>query len=111
MPTLIRQALKKVSKKKHKEIAKKIKEALVDNNKLGILLENLTVAGYKNSACTLESFQYDVMNYRQFPQSHWRRIRTTDMMKRTNKSIKRRSKVKWNSKLRISIETTSLNTD
>jgi len=34
-----------------------------------------------------------IMNYMQFPKSHWRRIRTTNMMKRTSKEIKRRSKV------------------
>jgi len=33
------------------------------------------------------------MNYMQFLQSHWRRIKTTNMMERTNKEIKRRSRV------------------
>jgi transposase-like protein len=33
------------------------------------------------------------MNYTQFPQSNWKKIRTTNMMERTNKEIKRRSKV------------------
>ena len=33
------------------------------------------------------------MNYMQFPKNHWRRIRTTNIMERTNKEIKRRSKV------------------
>ena len=41
----------------------------------------------------LERFKYDVMNYMQFPQSHWRKIRTTNVMERTNKEIKRRSKI------------------
>jgi putative transposase len=90
---LIRQALKKVPKKKHKEIAEKIKEALVDRQKLQDLIRELDINGYKNAANTLESFQYDVMNYMQFPKNHWRRIRTTNMMERTNKEIKRRSKV------------------
>ena len=48
---------------------------------------------YKSAADTLENFQYDVMNYMQFPERHWRKIRTTNMMERTNKEIKRRSKV------------------
>jgi transposase-like protein len=33
------------------------------------------------------------MNYMQFPKNHWRRIRTTNIMDRTNKGVKRRSKV------------------
>ncbi|AKB78923.1 Mobile element protein [Methanosarcina horonobensis HB-1 = JCM 15518] len=90
---LIRQALKKVPKKKQKEVADKIKEALVDRQKLQELIRELDKMGYKSAADTLESFQYDVMNYMQFPQSHWRRIRTTNIMERTNKEIKRRTKV------------------
>ena len=90
---LIRQALKKVPKKKQKEVAKKIKEALVDRQKLQESIRELNNTGYKSAADTLERFQYDVMNYMQFPQSHWRKIRTTNMMERTNKEIKRRSKV------------------
>ena len=90
---LIRQALKKVPKKKQKEVSEKIKEALVDRQKLQDLIRELDNMGYKSAADTLEHFQYDIMNYMQFPQSHWRRIRTTNMMERTNKEIKRRSRV------------------
>lgn len=90
---LIRQALKKVPKKKQKEVADKIKEALVDRHKYNDLIRELDKMGYKSAADTLERFQYDVMNYMQFPKSHWRRIRTTNIMERTNKEIKRRTKV------------------
>ena len=90
---LTRQVLKKVPKKKQKEVSEKIKEALVDRQKLQDLIRELDNMGYKSAADTLEHFQYDVMNYMQFPQNHWRRIRTTNMMERTNKEIKRRSKV------------------
>jgi len=48
---------------------------------------------YKGAADTLENFQFDIMNYMQFPESHWKKIRTTNMMERTNKELKRRSKV------------------
>jgi transposase-like protein len=74
---LIRQALKKVPKKKQKEVAEKIKEALVDRQKYNDLIRELDKMGYKSAADTLERFQYDVTNYMQFPKSHWRRIRTT----------------------------------
>lgn len=90
---LIRQALKKVPKKKHKEIANKIKEALEDPEKLHDLIRELDERGYKSAADTIESFQFDLMNYMQFPKKHWRRIRTTNMVERTNKELKRRSKV------------------
>ncbi|AGF97756.1 Mobile element protein [Methanosarcina mazei Tuc01] len=80
---LMRQALKKVPKKKQKEVAEKIKEALVDRQKYNDLIRELDSMGYEGAADTLESFQYD----------HWRRIRTTNMMERTNKEVKRRSKV------------------
>jgi putative transposase len=72
-----------------KEAAEKIKEALVDRQKLQELIRELDKMGYKGAADTLKSFQYDIMNYMQFPQSHWRRIRTTNIMKRTNKEIKK----------------------
>ena len=80
-------------KKKQTEVAEKIKEALVDRQKLNDLIRELDSMGYKSAADTLESFQYDVMNYMQFPEKHWRKIRTTNMMERTNKELKRRSKV------------------
>jgi transposase-like protein len=90
---LTRQALKKIPKKKQKEISEKIKEALVDRQKLNDLIRELDSMGYKSAADTLERFQYDVMNYMQFPQNHWKKIRTTNMMERTNKELKRRSRV------------------
>ena len=90
---LIRQALKKVPKKKQKEVADMIKEALLDRQKYNDLIRELDKMGYKGGADTLERFQYDVMNYMQFPKDHWRRIRTTNIMERTNKEVKRRTKV------------------
>jgi transposase-like protein len=90
---LTRQALKKVPKKKQKEVAEKIKEAVVDRHKYNDLIMELDIMGYKGAADTLENFQYDIMNYMQFPEKHWKKIRTTNMMERTNKELKRRSRV------------------
>ena len=90
---LTRQTLKKIPKKKQKEVAVKIKEALVDRQKLNLLIRELDNMGFKSAADTLENFQFDIMNYMQFPESHWKKIRTTNMMERTNKELKRRSKV------------------
>ena len=77
---LTRQALKKVPKKKQKEVADKIKEAVVDRQKYNDLIKELDSMGYKGAADTLERFQYEVMNYMQFPEKHWKKIRTTNMM-------------------------------
>ena len=66
---------------------------MIDRQKLNELIRELDSMGYKGAADTLESFQYDIMNYMQFPQKHWRKIRTTNMMERTNKELKRRSRV------------------
>ncbi len=90
---LTRQALKKIPKKKQKEVAEKIKEAVIDRQKYNHLIKELDGLGYKGAADTLERFQYDIMNYMQFPEKHWKKIRTTNMMERTNKEIKRRTKV------------------
>lgn len=90
---LTRQVLKKVPKKKQKEVAEKIKEAVVDRHKYNDLIMELDRMGYKGAADTLENFQYDIMNYMQFPEKHWKKIRTTNMMERTNKELKRRSRV------------------
>ncbi len=53
---LMRQALKKVPKKKQKEVAEKIKEALVDRQKYTNLISELDHMGYKGAADTLENF-------------------------------------------------------
>lgn len=90
---LTRQVLKKVPKKKQKEVAEKIKEAVLDRHKYNDLIMELDRMGYKGAADTLENFQYDIMNYMQFPEKHWKKIRTTNMMERTNKELKRRSRV------------------
>jgi hypothetical protein len=39
-----------------------------DRQKLNDLIRELDSAGFKSAADTLEHFQYDVMNYMQFPQ-------------------------------------------
>ena len=90
---LTRQVLKKVPKKKQKEVAEKIKESVVDRHKYNDLIMELDRMGYKGADDTLENFQYDIMNYMQFPEKHWKKIRTTNMMERTNKELKRRSRV------------------
>jgi transposase InsO family protein len=49
--------------------------------------------GAKKSADTIDSFRFDLWNYKSFPRQHWRRIRTTNGLERINKELKRRSRV------------------
>lgn len=90
---LVRAVLRNVAKKYHKEIADKLKVALEDENKMQELILELESRGYSKAADTLESFQFSLWNYRSFPATHRRRIRTTNGLERINKELKRRSRV------------------
>jgi putative transposase len=90
---LVRAVLRNVAKKYHKEIADKIKIALEDETKMQELIRELESRGYSKSADTLEHFQFSLWNYRSFPPSHHRRIRTTNGLERINKELKRRTRV------------------
>lgn len=90
---LVRAVLRNVAKKYHKEIADKLKIALEDETKIQELILELESRGYSKAADTLESFQFSLWNYRSFPPSHHRRIRTTNELERINKELKRRTRV------------------
>ena len=89
----IRAVLKNVAKKHQKEIADKLKDALEDETKMRELSLELESRGYFKSADTIERFQFSLWNYKSFPRSHWKRIRTTNGLERINKELKRRSRV------------------
>jgi putative transposase len=89
----VRAVLRNVAKKYHKKIADKIKIALEDETKMKELLRDLEDRGYPKSADTIELFQFSLWNYKSFPRSHWRRIRTTNGLERINKELKRRTRV------------------
>jgi putative transposase len=90
---LVRAVLRNVAKKYHKEIADKLKVALEDETKIQELILELESRGYSKAADTLESFRFSLWNYRSFPATHQRRIRTTNGLERINKELKRRSRV------------------
>lgn len=48
---------------------------------------------FEKAAETIERFQHGLANYQAFPKEHWKRIRTTNIVERLNKEVKRRSKV------------------
>lgn len=70
-----------------------LKEILEDENKIRGSVTEMDVPGMEKAADTIERFQYSLNNYQAFPEEHWKRIRTTNMMERMNKELKRRSKV------------------
>lgn len=90
---LVRAVLRNVAKKYHKEIADKIKIALEDETKMQELILELEGRGYSKAADTLERFQFSLWNYKSFPATHQRRIRTTNGLERINKELKRRTRV------------------
>lgn len=90
---LVRAVLRNVAKKYHKEIAGKLKVALEDENKVHELVQELESRGYSKAADTIERFQFSLWNYKSFPVSHQRRIRTTNGLERINKELKRRTRV------------------
>ena len=40
-----------------------------------------------------ERYTEDLFNYRAFPEEHWKRIRTTKMLERVTRELKRRARV------------------
>jgi transposase-like protein len=82
-----------VPKKKQIEVVERLKEALIDHQKLYDLVLELDSMGCKSAVNKLESFQYDIMNYMQFPENHWKKIRIINMRESTNKELKTRSKM------------------
>jgi putative transposase len=89
----IRAVLNKVPKKDRKKVVEMLRDALEDEKTLAELAGELESMGLRNASGTVDRFLYDLMNYRAFPKEHWRRIRTTNILERVNKELKRRSKV------------------
>jgi putative transposase len=90
---LMRAVLKTIPKKHQKEVAEKIKEAMEDPVQLSEAKEYLEERRFNKAIETLDRFHFDTHNYQAFPKEHWRKIRTTNILERVNKELKRRSKV------------------
>lgn len=88
----IRAVLRKVPRKYHKEIAEILKECLNDPGKLQEFAVQLDERGLSRAADTIHRFHHGLMNYRAFPPEFWKKIRTTNLLERVNKELKRRSK-------------------
>jgi transposase-like protein len=88
----IRAVLRKISRKYHKSIAERLKECLSDHALLLAYAKELEISGFSRAADTIYRFEHGLMNYRAFPPEHWKKIRTTNLLERVNKELKRRSR-------------------
>lgn len=88
----IRAVLRKVPRKYHKVIAETLKECLSDPHRLQEFAVHLDARGLSRAADTIRRFQNGLMNYRSFPPEFWKKIRTTNLLERVNKELKRRSR-------------------
>lgn len=88
----IRAVLRKVPRKYHKEIAEVLKECLADSGKLIEYAAQLDERGFSRAADTIHRFHHGLMNYRSAPPEFWKKIRTTNLLERVNKELKRRSR-------------------
>lgn len=89
----MRAVLKNIPRKDRKEVAYMLKDALEDESKMQGLAVILDEKEYSKSADTIDSFRFDLWNYKAFPRPYWRLIRTTNILERINKELKRRSRV------------------
>jgi putative transposase len=88
----IRAVLRKVSRKYHKLIAERLKECLSDSTLLLAYAKELENTGFSRAADTIYRFEHGLMNYRAYPREHWKKIRTTNLLERVHKEIKRCTK-------------------
>lgn len=88
-----RAVLRNIPRKHQNEVAEGLKEAYGSEQRLQDLADDLNARGYQKAANTIERFLPGLMSYTAFPKQHGKRIRTTNMMERVNKELKRRTKV------------------
>ena len=87
-----RAVLDSIPNRDKQEIADKLKEASDDEMKMQELGKELRDRGYDPAAETIDRFRFDLWNYKAYPRVHWKRIRTTNIIERINKELKRRSR-------------------
>jgi len=88
----IRAVLRKVPRKYHKEIAETLKEFFGDSHRLQEFAVQLNERGLSRAADAIHRFNHGLMNYRSFPPEFWKKIRTTNLLERVSKELKRRSR-------------------
>ena len=88
-----RAVLRNVPKKDQREVADLLREAYGNEQRLQDCADTLNARGYRKAANTVERFLPGLLNYTAFPKAHQKRIRTTNVMERINKELKRRTRV------------------
>lgn len=76
----MRVVLKKIPKKNHKDVTVKLKEILGDHTKISGFVVDMDTPQIKKASETIERFKHGLNNYQAFPEEHWNRIRTTNIM-------------------------------
>ncbi len=69
------------------------KESIENPLQLSKITEYLEEKRFYKAIETFERFHFDTHNYQAFPKERWRKIKTTKILQRVNKELKRRSKV------------------
>ncbi|MCC7564889.1 MAG: IS256 family transposase [Methanomicrobiaceae archaeon] len=88
-----RAVLRNIPKKYQKEVSFELKEAYGDEQSLQAIADDLNARGYRKAANTIERFLPGLLSHMAFPREHGKRIRTTNMLERVNRELKRRTKV------------------
>lgn len=88
-----RAVLRSVPKKDQREVADLLREAYGNEQRLQDCADDLAARGYQKAATTIERFLPALLNYTAFPKTHQKRIRTTNVMERINRELKRRTRV------------------
>lgn len=86
----IRADIRKVSRKSQNLIAERLKECISDPALLCAYVKELDESGFSKAADTIYRFDHGLLNNRAFPPEHWKKIRTTNLLERVHKEIKRR---------------------
>jgi len=94
----MRSVLKRIRKKDKTKVINMVKKIFEwDYNERvkesEIVTDKLREMGYDKAANAIERDVEFALTYKGFPRGHWKRIRTTNLLERINKEIKRRSRV------------------
>lgn len=89
----VRDVLSKVPLRQRKEVGSLIREQRESPGSMTFVAEELRRMKLYKAADTIENTMPDLFNYMAFPKAHWVKIRTTNLLERTNREIKRRTKV------------------
>ncbi len=88
-----RAVLRNIPKKDQQEVADLLREAYGNEQRLQDCADDLDARGYQKAAATIERLLPGLLNYTAFLKAHRKRIRTTNVMERINRELKRRTRV------------------